>query len=113
MLAVGPASPGHYAQELIPMMGFHDGNWSGGDWLAMNSMMLLFWAVAIGLVIWVARSFRNERQRPGSDHPNTAGPDDILSERYARGEIDDDEFQRRRELLHSNSNSSAHTRSTP
>jgi putative membrane protein len=94
------------------MMGFHDGDWTGGGWLAMSSMMLLFWAVVIALVVWAVRSF-SERQHPDSDHTNAAGPDDILAERYARGEIDDDEFQHRRDLLRSKSDSGPHTRSTP
>ena len=95
------------------MMGFHDGDWTGGNWLTMSSMMLLFWAVVIALVVWAVRGFRSERQLPDSAHPNTASPDDILSERYARGEIDDDEYQHRRDLLRSRSDPGTHTRSTP
>jgi putative membrane protein len=85
------------------MMGFHDGNWSGGDWLAMSGMMLLFWAVVIAIVVWAVRSVRSGRQHAASDRENTAGPDDILAERYARGEIEEDEFRRRSELLHKTS----------
>jgi putative membrane protein len=95
------------------MMGFHDGNWSGDNWLAMSSMMLLFWAVVIALVVWAVRSFRSERQVPDSDPTSTANPDDILADRFARGEIDDDEFQHRRELLHTTSGSGNHSKSTP
>lgn len=84
------------------MLGYHDSNWSGGDWLAMSSMMVLFWAVVIVLVVWAMRSLRRERQHPDGGSRNTPSPDDILAERYARGEIDDDEFQHRRELLRSN-----------
>jgi putative membrane protein len=94
------------------MMGFHDGNWTGGDWLAMSSMMLLFWVVVIALVVWAVRSFRSEHQLQDSDHTNTASPDDILAERYARGEIDDDEFQHRSELLHT-SGSRTQTKNAP
>jgi putative membrane protein len=89
------------------MMRFHDGDWSGGDWLAMTSMMLLFWAVLIGLVVWALRNLDNERQRPGSERSSTASPDVILAERYARGEIDEEEFRRRREFLRNNSGSRA------
>ena len=80
------------------MMGYYDGDWGAGDWLAMSAMMLVFWVSVIALVVWAARSF-------GSNHESSAsrgaGPDDVLAERYARGEIDDEEFNRRRELLHS------------
>jgi putative membrane protein len=94
------------------MMGFHDGDWSGGNWLAMTSMMLLFWAVVIALAVWAVRNFGTERQLPDGDHTNTASPEDILAERYARGDIDDDEFQHRRDLLRSNSDFGTHTRGT-
>ena len=80
------------------MMGYYNGDWSVGEWLAMSAMMLVFWASVIALVVWAARSFRSGDQQAGS---RGAGPDEVLAERYARGEIDDDEFQRRRELLHS------------
>jgi putative membrane protein len=95
------------------MPGYHDGNWSGGDWLAMSSMMLLFWAVVVALVVWAVRSLRSERRLPDGDRTQTTSPHDILSERYARGEIDDDEFQHRRELLHTTSSSGTKPRSTP
>jgi putative membrane protein len=94
------------------MMGFHDGDWSGGGWLAMSSMMLLFWAVVIALVVCAVRNRSGERQLPHGDITNTASPEDILAERYARGDIDDDEFQHRRDLLRSKSDSGTHTRST-
>ena len=80
------------------MMGYYDGGWGVGNWLAMSAMMLVFWGSVIVLVVWAARSFRSGDQQAGS---RGAGPDEVLAERYARGEIDDDEFQRRRELLHS------------
>lgn len=95
------------------MGGYHDGNWSGGDWLVMGSMMLLFWAVVIALVVWAVRSARKGDVHPDSAGTNAARADDILAERYARGEIEEDEFRRRRELLHNRSSSGRQTRSTP
>jgi putative membrane protein len=95
------------------MPGYHDGNWSGGDWLAMSSMMLLFWAVIITLVVWAVRSLRSERQRPDGESQNTPSPDDILAERFARGEIEEEEFRRRRELLSTTTSSGTKPRSTP
>jgi len=80
------------------MMGYYDGDWGAGDWLAMSAMMLVFWASVIVLVVWAARSFHSGDRQAGSPG---AGPDEVLAERYALGEIDDEEFHRRRELLHS------------
>ena len=95
------------------MLGYHNGNWGGGDWLAMSGMMLLSWAVVIGLVVWAVRSIRDQRQNSDSGRTATASPDDILAERFARGEIEEDEFLHRRELLHTTSGSQTQTRSTP
>jgi putative membrane protein len=98
---------------MIPMPGYHSGNWSGGDWFAMGSMMLLFWAAVIAVVVWAVRSVRNERQHPERESNNTPSPQDILAERFARGEIEEDEFARRYELLHNTSSSGTKPRSTP
>jgi putative membrane protein len=61
----------------------------------MGLMMLLVWAVVIAGIIWAVRTAdRNERS--GSSRRR---PIDILAARYARGEIDEDEFDRRRRQL--------------
>ncbi|MEQ8966111.1 MAG: SHOCT domain-containing protein [Azospirillaceae bacterium] len=61
-------------------------------------IMILFW---VGLIVALALAIRylgwpgdQGRQRGGR-----ADPLDILRERYARGEIDDEEYQRRRRTL--------------
>lgn len=95
------------------MMGYRYGSWSGGDWLAMTGMMLLIWAVFGGLVVWAVRSVRGESRHPDGERHKTASPDDILAERYARGDTEEDEFRRRRELLHTSSGSGTRPRSTP
>lgn len=79
------------------MMGWYGGAGWGG-WLAMTLMMLAFWAVLVlgGLVLW--RSLRHE------DGRGTASGRDaerLLDERFARGEIDADEYRARRDLLRS------------
>lgn len=80
------------------MMGYYNSDWGVGEWLAMTAIMLVFWGSVIALVVWAARSFRSEDHQAGS---RGADPDEILAGRYARGDIDEDEFRRRRELLHS------------
>lgn len=69
------------------------GDWSWGAWLAMTVTMLSFWA----LVIWVVTSLARSGSR---DHRQDAGA--ILDERFARGEIDEEEYRHRRELIRSN-----------
>lgn len=72
---------------------------SGWGWAAMSISMVLFWAVLIlgGVLLFRALN------RP-SDHPAGLGrptPEQVLAERFARGEIDEDEYRRRLETLHS------------
>ena len=78
--------------------GWH-GSWSGG-WGGMifgPFMMILFVAAVVFLVVVALRWL-------GAGHGPTRGPDgkaalDILEERFARGEIDRDEFEERRRTL--------------
>lgn len=75
-------------------MPMHDG-WGGmfGMWI--------FWVVLIVLavvaMIWLVRTASSGG---GGSGPRSAqAPEEILKERYARGEIDDEEYQRRLEEL--------------
>ena len=77
-----------------------DGSWGAGSWLAMSLMMLVVWAGPIALVVWLVRSSFHPGQRPDTAPPASAA-DDVLAQRYARGEIDEEEFARRSEVLHS------------
>jgi putative membrane protein len=81
------------------MMWWNHGAWGAGDWLSMSVMMLAFWALVIALILWLVRSSRN-----GSEDRLTVSPmqraDEVLAERFAGGEIDEEEFTRRRASLH-------------
>jgi putative membrane protein len=70
-----------------------------GGWLAMSLMMVIFWGLVIfgGIAAWRAtgRSDREQRQ------VDCRSPEELLDERFARGEIDVDEYTRRLELLRS------------
>jgi len=83
----------------------HDG-WGAGDWLAMSLMMVVFWWLVIALVVWLVRGSRREPQRRDSPPATTDRADEVLAERFARSEIDADEYTKRRELLHSGSDRS-------
>ncbi len=70
-------------------------DWAGhmnGWWWWMATLMLVFW----GLVIW---GFVTLVRAPGRSPDRRA--EDILAERYARGEIDEAEYQHGRDLIHS------------
>lgn len=75
---------------------WHDRDWGAWDWTAMTLMMLLFWGGLIALVVFLARA--GGRTSRDSQAPTT--PEEVLAQRFARGEIDEDEFTRRRQVLH-------------
>ena len=58
-----------------------------------GGFMWLIWIPLILLVVWAVAGFR-----PGSDQSQRT-PRQLLDERYARGEIDDEEYQKRRVVL--------------
>ena len=68
--------------------------WGGGyGMMGGGLMMLLFWGVIIALIFVAVRWYSDKGQQTGSNALK------ILEERFARGEIDDDEFQRRKAAL--------------
>lgn len=69
--------------------------WFGGWWMAL--WMLLFWAGLILLVVWGVRAVSSEGR--GAGRPDRSTALQILEERFARGEIDRDEFEDRRSVL--------------
>lgn len=78
--------------------------WSGhegrgaGEWFAMSLMMIVFWGALVALVVWLVRPVRRDHRDAAT--PSSSRADEVLAERYARGEIDDEEYTRRRRLLH-------------
>ena len=76
------------------MMGWYDDGMAWGGWLVMLLGMVAFW----GFVVWaVVMIFRDTRS--GNAQPTDRDPLAILGERFARGEIDETEYQARAELL--------------
>jgi putative membrane protein len=67
--------------------------WGAGNWLVMSVMMLLFWGLIIGFVVWLVRG------RLGASQPDVNRARQILDERFARGEIDAEEYRQRRDHL--------------
>ncbi|MFY9914579.1 MAG: SHOCT domain-containing protein [Nocardioidaceae bacterium] len=75
------------------MMDWNDG-WSAADWFGMALVMLVFWSVIVGVAVMAFRSL----QHRDSD-ATRANPERLLDERLARGEITEDEYLRKRDLL--------------
>ena len=74
--------------------------WGWGYWLGMGVTMILFWGLLIGGIVALIRHIGSARDagRPSPDSGRTRA-EDVLAERFARGEIDEDEYKRRLELL--------------
>jgi putative membrane protein len=71
------------------------GGWGGGGWFW--AMHLLWWVLAVVLVVLIFRFVSGgmrDRNRGGGDTALT-----ILRERFARGEIDQREFDERKAIL--------------
>lgn len=87
-------------------MYWHDGMGMAGWWV-LGLGMLLFWGVVIGGIVLLVRWAVSDRGAgggatpPPADHWTAPGPDArrILDERFARGEIDEEEYRRRRDVL--------------
>jgi putative membrane protein len=73
---------------------FGEGGGMGG-W--MGSGMWLFWIVLIVIVVLLLRAVSGGASSSSPSRQDT--PLEILKARYARGEIDDEEFQHRRREL--------------
>ena len=80
------------------MMGWGFGNWGPGAWAPwwMGLMMILNWVLPIALIalaVWFLVP------RAGNSGARRSDALEILRQRYARGEISTEEFQRMKEEL--------------
>ena len=73
------------------MWHWHEGM---GWWMVFGSvLMLVFWGVIIALAVWGINKLTG-RGSSGSSTTEKRDPLDIAKERYARGEISKEEFER-------------------
>jgi len=83
--------------EVLDMM--YWGNGMGGwGYLLMAMSMVVFWGLLIAGVVLLVRYVAGERPRPA---PPLAGPDPraVLAERFARGDINEDDYRQRLKVL--------------
>ena len=76
------------------MMYWTDNDVTGWGWAAMTIGMLLFWALVIAGAVLLFRALDRPSDRPAGPGRRPS-PEQVLAERFARGEIDEDEYRRR------------------
>ncbi len=77
------------------MMWWYGSGTNGVGYALMTLSMVLFWALVIlGVVALVRYLARNDR--PTAARPT---PEQMLAERFARGEIDEQEYHQRLDVL--------------
>ena len=86
------AEMGYHQQGMPMMMG------SGAGWIFGPLMMLGIVLVAVAVVLLLVQVLRG-RPEAGARRPAGESARDILDKRFARGEIDAEEYDRRRQLL--------------
>lgn len=75
----------------------YGGMMGGGYGLFGGLTMLVFWVVVIALIVYGIRWLSEGGRRSGPGRRNDAL--DILRDRFARGEIEEEEFKRRKAAL--------------
>lgn len=75
-----------------------DGGWGPWGMLVGSVTMLVFWGLVIWGIVYAVRSLATGGR--GTDQrTNERSARDILDERFARGEIDQQEYHARRDAL--------------
>jgi len=77
------------------MMYWSNNAMNGWGFAFMSVGTVLFWALLIAGIVLLMRYLRD----PGSQPPGRGRAEQILAERFARGEINDDEYRGRLETL--------------
>ncbi|MFD8250757.1 SHOCT domain-containing protein [Nocardia sp. NPDC059691] len=82
------------------MMMWYGSGMSGWGYVLMTVGMVIFWALVVAGIVAVVRyaGTSSRDTTAGSSHYGPT-PQQILAERYARGEIDEEEFDRRMKTL--------------
>lgn len=73
---------------------------SGWGWALMTIGMVVFWGVLITAGVALFRYLSRGPQQPPAPAGAPQSPDTILAERFARGEIDENEYRDRLAALH-------------
>ena len=73
------------------MYGWGHQGWGVGMWIVMGIAMVIFWAIVIFGIVALVRYLGHSHD--ASSTP-TLDPEAILRERFARGEVDEEQFRK-------------------
>jgi putative membrane protein len=76
----------------------------GAGWwgyLLTTVSMVLFWALIIIAILALVRYLRHGERRTPAERPQQSNAEQLLAERFARGEIDEAEYRHRLEVVRS------------
>ncbi len=77
----------------------HGWDWGWGHMLGGGLMMILFWGGIILVIVFAVRALGGGSSQGATPAESRNKALEILQERFARGEIDKDEFEERKRLL--------------
>ncbi|MCM0618327.1 SHOCT domain-containing protein [Paenarthrobacter sp. TYUT067] len=80
-------------------MMYWDGNMGVWGYALMAVSFILFWGAIITAIVFLARSMSAGSRRYAGGPHRTGGAEELLAERFARGEIDDTEYNARLNAL--------------
>lgn len=83
------------------MMFWYGNGMSPWGYALMTISMVVFWTLVIVAVVALIRYLGRPSERPEHRRDNGTTPEQLLAERFARGEIDEDEYRARLDVLHS------------
>jgi putative membrane protein len=86
------------AIPLADTYGMH-GDVGAGWWILMMVAMLLFWGAIIFGVVWLVRGAAWGRLGPHERLAGREGPVEILERRFAEGEMSEEDYRARRDVL--------------
>jgi putative membrane protein len=78
------------------MMWWYGPGLGGWGFALMTVGQVLFWALIILGLIAIVRYLRTAGDRPAQARPT---PEELLADRFARGEIDEEDYQHRLDML--------------
>ncbi len=85
-------------EELFTMMDWYGNGMGTGGWVFMIAAMTIFWGLVILAGVMI---FRGNGERRGGLGTQDRGAQEILDDRFARGEIDREDYEARKSALKS------------